>query len=206
MAVMVKKTKENRYKVYSVMTPSGERFVLPDKANAEGLPPVASPRFASASGGVDQAIRSASENSVADAQKNVKGQVIDREEQFKYSAEADTQQDMEAETLRKSADLMPGVKRRDLQAIMSDIKGGAIEAQLMADFWDQYDNIRVANYTAEAQELQEVKRALQGRKIYADESLKAEFGDDWNGIRKKAFGTAVSFILEGKKINVKRRR
>lgn len=77
----------------------------------------------------------------------------------------DTQQDMEAETLRKLADLMPGVKRWALQAIMSDIKGGAIEAQLMADFWDQYENIRVTDYTAEAQELQKVKRALQGRKI-----------------------------------------
>ena len=116
---------------------------------------------------------------------------------IRYSAEAetetDTRSDMEAETLRKLADLMPGVKRRDLQAIMSDIKGGAIEAQLMADFWDQYDNIRVADYTAEAQELQEVKRALQGRKIYADDSLKAEFGDDWNDIRKKAFGNRIYF-------------
>lgn len=116
---------------------------------------------------------------------------------IRYSAEAetetDTRPDMEAETLRKLADLMPGVKRRDLQAIMSDIKGGAIEAQLMADFWDQYDNIRVADYTAEAQELQEVKRALQGRKIYADENLKAEFGDDWNDIRKKAFGKRLYF-------------
>lgn len=115
----------------------------------------------------------------------------------KYSAETDTQtdtrQDMETETLRKLADLMPGVKRRDLQAIMSDIKGGAIEAQLMADFWDQYENIRVADYTAEAQELQEVRRALQGRKIYADDSLKAELGDDWNDIRKKAFGNRLYF-------------
>lgn len=118
----------------------------------------------------------------------------------KYSAETDTQtdtqQDMETETLRKLADLMPGVKRRDLQAIMSDIKGGAIEAQLMANFWDQYENIRVADYTAEAQELQEVKRALQGRKIYADESLKAEFGDDWNDIRKKAFGNRLYFTSQ----------
>lgn len=61
---MVKKAKGNRYKVHRVMTPSGETFVLPDMANAEGLPPVASPRFASASGRVDQAIRSASKSNI----------------------------------------------------------------------------------------------------------------------------------------------
>lgn len=136
----------------------------------------------------------ADENSISQSGKKSKGRNLNQE--IQYSAEADTRQDMEAETLRKLADLMPGVKRRDLQAIMSDIKGGAIEAQLMADFWDQYDNIRVADYTAEAQELQEVKRALQGRKIYADESLKAEFGDDWNDIRKKAFGKRLYFTSQ----------
>lgn len=129
--------------------------------------------------------------------KRVDNKTPTKNPDIRYSAEADTkadtQPDMEAETLRKLADLMPGVKRRDLQAIMSDIKGGAIEAQLMADFWDQYENIRVADYTAEAQELQEVRRALQGRKIYADDSLKAEFGDDWNDIRKKALGNRLYF-------------
>lgn len=130
-------------------------------------------------------------NSISQSRQKSKGENLNQG--IRYSAETDTQQDMEAETLRKLADLMPGVKRRDLQAIMSDIKGGVIEAQLMADFWDQYDNIRVADYTKEAQELQEVRRALQGRKIYADDSLKAEFGDDWNDIRKKAFGNRLYF-------------
>lgn len=121
----------------------------------------------------------------------------------RYSAEADvragaetetdTEQDQEAETLRRLADLMPGVSRKEIRAIVDDIKGGAIDAQLMADFWDVYDKIRVADYTADAQELQEVRRSLQGRKIYADESLKAEFGDDWNEIRKKAFGNRLYF-------------
>lgn len=130
-------------------------------------------------------------NSISQSRQKSKGENLNQG--IRYSAETDTQQDMEAETLRKLADLMPGVKRRDLQAIMSDIKGGVIEAQLMADFWDQYDNIRVADYTKEAQELQEVGGALQGRKIYADDSLKAEFGDDWNDIRKKAFGNRLYF-------------
>lgn len=121
----------------------------------------------------------------------------------RYSAEADvragaetetdTEQDQEAETLRRLADLMPGVSRKEIRAIVDDIEGGAIDAQLMADFWDVYDKIRVADYTADAQELQEVRRSLQGRKIYADESLKAEFGDDWNEIRKKAFGNRLYF-------------
>lgn len=121
----------------------------------------------------------------------------------RYSAEADargdtettadTEQDQETETLRRLADLMPGVSRKEIRAIVDDIKGGAIDAQLMADFWDVYDKIRVADYTADAQELQEVRRSLQGRKIYADESLKAEFGDDWNEIRKKAFGNQLYF-------------
>ena len=121
----------------------------------------------------------------------------------RYSAEADvragaetetdTEQDQEAETLRRLADLMPGVSRKEIRAIVDDIKGGAIDAQLMADFWDVYDKIRVADYTADAQELQEVRRSLQGRKIYTDESLKAEFGDDWNEIRKKAFGNRLYF-------------
>lgn len=68
-------------------------------------------------------------NSISQSRQKSKGENLNQG--IRYSAETDTQQDMEAETLRKLADLMPGVKRRDLQAIMSDIKGGVIEAQLM---------------------------------------------------------------------------
>ena len=45
MAVVVKKTKGNRYKVHRVLTPSGENFVLPKKADAEPTPGGGSDRF-----------------------------------------------------------------------------------------------------------------------------------------------------------------
>lgn len=74
LAVVVKRTKGNRYKVHRVLTPSGENFVLPKMANAEPTPPVVSPRFASASGGTGQAINSAFDTTVAEKAIPVKRQ------------------------------------------------------------------------------------------------------------------------------------
>lgn len=182
--VAIKSRETNRFYLHEVLTEKdGAAPFKTGARNDSGLPGGDTPSIVSILDKVREVKRNTGTNRYS-AEADARGDA---------ETTADTEQDQEAETLRRLADLMPGVSRKEIRAIVDDIKGGAIDAQLMADFWDVYDKIRVADYTADAQELQEVRRSLQGRKIYADESLKAEFGDDWDEIRKKAFGNRLYF-------------
>ena len=57
--------------------------------------------------------------------------------------------------------------------------------------------------TAEADEyLQTGREAVVGRKIYASDSVKAEFGEDWNAFRKRAFAAGVYLVNDSGRLGV----
>lgn len=71
MAVVVKKTKGNRYKVHRILTPEGETFILPEMANAEMNTVGAVTNNSQSLGGSTPAINSASEFSIPTSGGNV---------------------------------------------------------------------------------------------------------------------------------------
>ena len=72
MAVVVKRTKGNRYKVHRILTPEGDTFALPEMANAEMNTVGAFTNGSQSLGGSAPAISSASEASVAEKRLTVK--------------------------------------------------------------------------------------------------------------------------------------
>lgn len=72
MAVVVKRTKGNRYKVHRILTPEGDTFALPEMANAEMNTVGAFTNGSQSLGGSAPAISSASEASVAEKRLPVK--------------------------------------------------------------------------------------------------------------------------------------
>lgn len=71
MAVVVKKTKGNRYKVHRILTPEGETFILPEMANAEMNTVGAVTNNSQSLGGSAPAINSASKFSIPASGGNV---------------------------------------------------------------------------------------------------------------------------------------
>lgn len=71
MAVVVKKTKGNRYKVHRILTPEGETFILPEMANAEMNTVGAVTNNSQSLGGSTPAINSASKFSIPASGGNV---------------------------------------------------------------------------------------------------------------------------------------
>lgn len=71
MAVVVKKTKGNRYKVHRILTPEGETFILPEMANAEMNTVGAVTNNSQSLGGSTPAINSASKFSIPTSGGNV---------------------------------------------------------------------------------------------------------------------------------------
>ncbi len=74
MAVVVKQTKGNRYKVHRILTPEGGTFTLPEMANAEVNTVGAFTNDSQSLGGSAPAISSASDTSVAEGETGVKGE------------------------------------------------------------------------------------------------------------------------------------
>ncbi|MBR3751901.1 MAG: hypothetical protein IKK50_02070, partial [Ruminiclostridium sp.] len=72
MAVVVMKTKGNRYKVHRVLTPDGETFVLPEKANAVSTSVGGITEAAKTSGAVTPTINTASKFSIPGGREKVK--------------------------------------------------------------------------------------------------------------------------------------
>ena len=83
MAVVVKRTKGNRYKVHSILTPEGETFVMPEMANAEMNTVGAVTNDSQSLGGSAPAITTASTEIVAENGLPVK-------EQFSLSEPVET--------------------------------------------------------------------------------------------------------------------
>lgn len=72
MAVVVKRTKGNRYKVHRILTPEGNNFALPEMANAEVNTVGAFTNNSQSLGGSAPAISSASTTNVAESGQDVK--------------------------------------------------------------------------------------------------------------------------------------
>lgn len=72
MAVVVKQTKGNRYKVHRILTPEGDTFTLPETANAEMNTVGAFTNNSQSLGGSAPAINSASMRSISKGGENVK--------------------------------------------------------------------------------------------------------------------------------------
>ena len=72
MAVVVMKTKGNRYKVHRILTPEGTAFALPEMTNAEPTTVGAFTNVSQTLGGSAPAISSASENSIPTSNQSVK--------------------------------------------------------------------------------------------------------------------------------------
>ncbi|MEE3458247.1 MAG: hypothetical protein VZQ75_00160 [Candidatus Faecousia sp.] len=50
--------------------------------------------------------------------------------------------------------------------------------------------------------LAEIRDDLKGRKIYVNENVKAEFGDDWNAFRKRAFSLGIQLTNNEKNMGI----
>lgn len=82
MAVVVMKTKGNRYKVHRILTPEGEAFELPEMANAESTSAGGITEAAKAAGAVTPTIDSASNNSITNVTENSKGEFANVENAY----------------------------------------------------------------------------------------------------------------------------
>ena len=106
MAVVVKRTRGNRYKVHRILTPSGETFKLPEMANAEVNTVGAVTNSSQLLGGSAPTINSASKNSIrADAD------IVNRENSPQYPAYYDSMADAPADDwrpLQKAEDVDEG--------------------------------------------------------------------------------------------------
>ena len=60
-------------------------------------------------------------------------------------------------------------------------------------FKQLYDSVRVKDLSEGRQEYKAAADYLRGRRIYVEPGVKADFGDDWNSVRKRAFGHGVYF-------------
>jgi len=122
------------------------------------------------------------------------------QDSFRFSADED-QKPVPAErrraAVRKLADdlaaLFPETSKSYLRNLADEIRSGADAAHLDALFQEAYDSAKVYDETPEAGELREIAHELRGRRVYADPSLKAEFGDDWNTMRRFFFGKSLYF-------------
>lgn len=94
MAVVVKRTKGNRYKVHRILTPKGETFMLPEMANAEMNTVGAFTNGSQSLGGSAPAINSASGSIIS---KDVDGV------NTRFSAAASTEESTDSDTLPAKA-------------------------------------------------------------------------------------------------------
>lgn len=90
-------------------------------------------------------------------------------------------------------EIFPETSRTYLRDIADEIRSGAGQEQLEAMFQDTYDSAMVYDESPEAVELREIAHELRGRRVYADQGLREEFGDDWNDMRRFFFGKGVYF-------------
>ena len=88
MAVVVMKTKGNRYKVHRILTPEGKAFELPEMANAESTSAGGITEAAKATGAVTPTIDSASGISITENGMPVKGKLSVADTKLEDSQEA----------------------------------------------------------------------------------------------------------------------
>ena len=60
-------------------------------------------------------------------------------------------------------------------------------------FKQLYESVRVEDLSGGRQDYKAAVDYLRGRRIYVEPGVKADFGDDWNSVRKRAFGHGVYF-------------
>ena len=252
MAVVVKQTKGNRYKVHRILTPDGKTFDLPKKADAESTSAGGVTQSANLRGLVTPAINSASEQSIARSGEDVKGlelPTIEEAAQERYSAdddeteglalpeieteripqssaeyarmkrdgtlpdEAPKQETAKKSTAKPTAESRPVKAKNDLRQTMLNlfsipagrraemgsiidqyadriVKHGALSQEDIDSFFDRMYAEGVM--TVPADEYAKAGRAaVEGGRIFVPEGVRADFGDDWNEFRKRAFAAGV---------------
>lgn len=94
--------------------------------------------------------------------------------------------------------IFPEMSRKNLRDLADEIRfgeqgTGASQDHLDALFDEAYDGTRVYDESPEAIELREIAHELRGRRVFLDQSVKEEFGDDWKATRQFFFGKGLYF-------------
>lgn len=152
----------------------------------------------------------ASKASIADIISLVKddaGSLIPLSERYdpnnadpRYSAEGGERRKTARDTLRqKLEEMFPAGKgsKREMNTLIRDVIDGggtSLSAQERMDraFNTLLETARVQN--AVNSDAAEVAGDLRGRRIYVPEEVKAEFGDDWNSVRRQAMGAGIYLV------------
>lgn len=128
---------------------------------------------------------------------NQSGESVDN---TRFSAEDDRRKDSAVQrksAVKKLADdlagIFPETQKSYLRDLADEIRAGASQDHLEALFNDTYDSAKVYDESPEAQELREIAHELRGRRVYVDQSVREEFGDDWIATRQFFFGKGVYF-------------
>lgn len=207
MAVVVMKTKGNRYKVHRILTPDGKPFVLPEMTNAE-LTTVGTVTNGSQSlGGSAPAISSASDASVASNAASVKPELSDN---VRYSLAGDTADGLDLSqtkrrlvnrTMNNAAQELRGlinadtraaraVQQSQLAALGRDIlqKGSVPQSQIIDAFETIWAAGRQVNTTAR-DDAADIRDYLRRTGVSLAAQYRADVnGGDWNGFRRRNFG------------------
>lgn len=207
MAVVVMKTKGNRYKVHRILTPDGKPFVLPEMTNAE-LTTVGTVTNGSQSlGGSAPAISSASDASVASNAASVKPELSDN---VRYSLAGDTADGLDLSqtkrrlvnrTMNNAAQELRGlinadtraaraVQQSQLAALGRDIlqKGSVPQSQIIDAFETIWAAGRQVDTTAR-DDAADIRDYLRRTGVSLAAQYRADVnGGDWNGFRRRNFG------------------
>ena len=207
MAVVVKQTKGNQYKVHRILTPDGGTFLLPEMANAEMNTVGAFTNDSQSLGGSAPAISSASDASVTSNGASVKPELSD---EARYSLAGDTADGLDLSqtkrrlvnrTMNHAAKELRGlidadtraareVQQNQLAALGRDIlqKGSVPQSQVIDAFETIWAAGRQVDTTAR-DDAQNIRDYLRQTGV----SLAAEYradvnGGDWNSFQRQNFG------------------
>lgn len=118
------------------------------------------------------------------------------EAEEKRSIPADARKTAAKKLTDDLAELFPETGRKYLRDLADEVRSGASEEKLEALFSEAYDRARVYDESPEAQELREIAHELRGRRVYVDQSVREDFGDDWDAARKFFFGKHIYFTSD----------
>lgn len=86
---------------------------------------------------------------------------------------------------------------KEIDVIANQIldKGYATASDEANLFWVLY-NAGVVVDTSASESYADIRRTLRNTKVYVDEETRADFGDDWNEVRKEAFANGIRLTIK----------
>lgn len=185
MAVVINRN-GNRYYAHRIVLPDGSAFTFSESKDAvQELP-----KGAAENGSLTKATSTASEDIIRDVGESVNNRYSTADDEPRPVI---AKQDLRRRLLDTFS--VPPGSRAELGRIIEDfadkmIRSGRYTEQDRSALFDKLYDAGAMTLTADPY-YSDARGALVKRRMYVSDALKAEFGDDWNDFRKRAFAAGI---------------